>query len=629
MKYANPMGLVVAVLVAVLCWGCEVGRINVPRFPLPAPVEQTRPVGDPDELYARAEERFNAKAYGQALPLFNDYLARFARGAMADAALMRIAAIYEAIEEPALARDAYERLIRDYPGSVFATEARFRELTALMAAERYDEAIRKAAVIDPKSLETSQALRLFVLTGDAYIRAGLPMSAAAAYGRAHVQAPETDKGPIGDKLNQALALLNAKETETLLATLDDNRVKELIGALVRKVAFQPDTIGVVLPLTGKFQNFGRDALRGIELAFEGEGNRSYGPKLKLVIKDTASDPQTTVAAIRQLEAQNQAAAVIGPLIAAEEAAKEAQALGLPIITLTQKEAITQTGSYVLRHFITPHLQTRALVQYAVGRLGLRRFAVLYPEEPYGRLMMNLFWDELLRAGGQIVGAESYNPSQTDFTDPIKKLTGRFYPLPADLKEQAQDAGTKVLVQNAANKISIQSPAEAGPPPAGDLPPIVDFQALFIPDGVKKMALILPQLTFHDVTGLQLLGTNLWHSKDFLALGQDKVQGAIFCDGFFSGTASPLARAFIERFRMVYGSDPGFMEAIAYDTARMVFQAVSREGIGSRDDVRDALLRLTDFAGVTGNIAFDMSGDAVKNLFVLQAWGDGFVELQAP
>jgi len=265
----------------------------------------------------------------------------------------------------------------------------------------------------------------------------------------------------------------------------------------------------------------------------------------------------------------------------------------------------------------------------VGNLGLRRFAVLYPEEPYGLLMMNLFWDELLRAGGQVVGTEAYSPGQTDFSEPIKKLTGRFYPVPADLKDQGTGPGGTVLVQSAPDKISVQPAAPNPPALPGEPPPIIDFQALFIADGIKKASLILPQLAFHDVTGIQLLGTNLWHSKELFAIGRERVQGAIFCDGFFAGSASPLARAFIERFRLVYGNEPGLMEAIAYDTARMVFQAVSQETIRSREDVRDALLRTTDYVGVTGRIAFDHSGDAAKSLFVLQAWGDGFVELQAP
>jgi len=343
-------------LAALLCLSCETGRINVPRFSLPAPVEQARPAIDPEALFAKAEDQFNAKAYSPALSLYNDYLAGFPKGASADKALMRIAAIYEAIAEPQLARQAYERLVREYRNSPYAVEAQLRELAALMAESRFDEAIRKAAVIDPAPLSASQTVSLFTYSGDAYRNVGLPMSAAVAFGRAYLAAPERERAAIGARLSQAIALLNTQETETLLATLDDPRLKELVAPKVRKAAFQANTIGVVLPLSGKFQNFGKDALKGIELAFDAEQSRATGPKLNLVIKDTASDARTTVEAIQQLAGENQAAAIIGPILSAEEAARQAQSLAIPIVTLTQKEGITQTGDFVLRHFITPQLQ---------------------------------------------------------------------------------------------------------------------------------------------------------------------------------------------------------------------------------------------------------------------------------
>ena len=95
-------------------------------------------------------------------------------------------------------------------------------------------------------------------------------------------------------------------------------------------------------------------------------------------------------------------------------------MGIPIITITQKDKIPEIGDNVFRNFITPHMQVQALVSYAVESLGLRRFAILYPDENYGNTFMNLFWDQLLETGAKVVGLESYSPDQTDFADPIKK-----------------------------------------------------------------------------------------------------------------------------------------------------------------------------------------------------------------
>jgi branched-chain amino acid transport system substrate-binding protein len=46
----------------------------------------------------------------------------------------------------------------------------------------------------------------------------------------------------------------------------------------------------------------------------------------------------------------------------------------------------------------PQMQVQSLVSFAVEELGARRFAVLYPDENYGRRYMNLFWDQVVNMG---------------------------------------------------------------------------------------------------------------------------------------------------------------------------------------------------------------------------------------
>ena len=94
-----------------------------------------------------------------------------------------------------------------------------------------------------------------------------------------------------------------------------------------------------------------------------------------------------------------------------------------IITLTQKGDITAIGEYVFRNFLTPAMQVEAVVSYATGALDIERFAILFPNENYGRTFMQLFWDQVISAEGKVVGVEMYEPNQTDFVDAIRKLVG--------------------------------------------------------------------------------------------------------------------------------------------------------------------------------------------------------------
>ena len=102
-------------------------------------------------------------------------------------------------------------------------------------------------------------------------------------------------------------------------------------------------------------------LNGIALAVSLLQSGETALPVRLIIKDTASDEAQAVQAVREL-ADDGVAAIIGPIIAAPGAAREAQRLQMPMVTITQKSDVTETGNYIFRHFITPQNQVRTLVE---------------------------------------------------------------------------------------------------------------------------------------------------------------------------------------------------------------------------------------------------------------------------
>jgi ABC-type branched-subunit amino acid transport system substrate-binding protein len=281
-----------------------------------------------------------------------------------------------------------------------------------------------------------------------------------------------------------------------------------------------------------------------------------------------------------------------------EAGKEAQRLKIPILTLTQREGITEIGDYVFRNFLTPAMQVRAVVQYARTELGVHRFAILYPDDLYGNEMARLFREEVLRKGGVIRNERSYKTDQTDFTEEILALGGV-----ASVKP-----GTD---------------ASVGPLPK----PAPDFQALFIPDAYNRVAMIVPQLAYHDLTGIRLIGTSGWDSPELLKTDTKQLEGAVFVDGFFSGSFRPEVNDFIEEFYTAYGREPDVMEALVYDAADMTVKAVIGNRSGTREAFRQGLLQLNRFPGVTGRTSFPSNRDAEKELFVLMVRDGKIVQVR--
>ncbi len=659
--FMKPIRIIFFVTGFLFLWAC------VPKM---APVRL-----DPaDALFSRGEKMLQAESYPEALDAYSEYLERYPDRPLADAALMKIGSVYAIFGDNEKARNAYERLIIEYPESIFVPDARIEILTTYYNQGYYEDVIAQAADLIEVLVSGVHLLRVYVLLGDTYMAIGAPKDAVYYYILAVGQAGEPDKETIFITLKDAVRHLGSEDLVSLIGPLKDdvpkgflmfqlglnyteeekyNKALKILSAFIEKFPMHENvqqakslsalihkksvysryTIGCLLPLSGPYKIYGNRALTAVELALNQFSAKNSRSSIKVIIKDTASDPAKAAMAVKELYDEN-VAAIIGPFITAESAATAAQNKGIPIITLTQKDNITRIGDYVFRNFFTPGKQVETLVSYAVKALGVKSFAILYPDEKYGTTFMNLFWDQVIAHGGSVVGVESYNPTHTDFADPIKKLVGLYYKVPEDLKipdlaadeqesnESITDSTTDPLMASPGEDDENMETEEDEKPEA-----IVDFDAVFIPDAPTKAGLVIPQLAFYDVTDTYLLGTNLWHSDRLITMARQYVQGAVVPDGFFAEDASENVKNFVEIYQKVFDQNPGFIEAVTYDTAMILFQLVSRPDIRFRNTLKNELERLTDFQGVTGFTSFDNDGEARKQLYLLQIRGNHFFQLE--
>jgi ABC-type branched-subunit amino acid transport system substrate-binding protein/TolA-binding protein len=361
-------------------------------------------------------------------------------------------------------------------------------------------------------------------------------------------------------------------------------------------------LGCLLPLSGPYQAFGQQALAGIEYALLALGRSQLGERLniKLVVQDTAGESTYAVTAAQALERAGVVAAV-GAMVTAEQVCQEMQAAEIPVIALTQQEGIPQIGDYIFRNFITPQQQINALVDYTMSGLGIRHFAILYPEEAYGDHYAELFWEAVKSHAGAVVGAVSYPPGTTDHKTFIARLVGEEH------------------IRQAISRERDQSDEE-------DL--TVDFEALFIPEAAETAALILPQLAYYDVKNVYTLGTHLWHSPKLIEMAGRYSRNSLFPSAFFVGAASSMTQAFIGGFEREFSRTPGLMEAIAYDSAQMIIRAISSLAEITPEGVRDSLQRQGAFDGATGTTWFDDQGEVNKRLSLLTIQNGRFIELGA-
>jgi len=320
--------------------------------------------------------------------------------------------------------------------------------------------------------------------------------------------------------------------------------------------------------------------------------------------------------VRKLHKEN-VAGIIGPLLSIDKAGIEAQKLKIPLIALTQKSDFPLKGDYLFANFITPRMQVQTLGAYLFQELGIKKVAILYPDEKYGKIYMELFWDIVDQYSGEIVGVESYDGRKTDFKEPIQKITGEFYTIPDFLKPDTVEPEYMEF-----SPLDIQE----DPDEEEEEKIEIDFQALFIPDSPSIVNMILPQLAYNDATDIYLVGTNLWHHKSILKDARGYNKNAVISDGFFNESQKPAVIEFTDRFQSLFDIKPKFLEAISYDTASMLLTFAMDESIDSRQALKDSLQGRRIFEGVTGKTVFDENGIAHRQLFLMTIKKGKFVEI---
>jgi ABC-type branched-subunit amino acid transport system substrate-binding protein len=335
-------------------------------------------------------------------------------------------------------------------------------------------------------------------------------------------------------------------------------------------------IGVIIPLSGKWKSVGQKILQGIELASKVFSDQET-PNVEYLIRDYGSDDAKIAQIIEELDRVDRVLAIIGPIggQAGEITCKQAQQRNIPTFIFAQTGFSPLAGSYCFGNFLTIYTQTKTLLQTARD-MNITRFAILYPTDQFGDTFTKSFEQLAPQYGVQIVKKMSYSPQMTDFKEVVKPLKG------------------------------------------------TQLEALLIPDTATNAAMITSYLTFFNINNVRLFGPSLWDTPDLVRLGGRNIQGAIFVSGFFMGSQNPMIQGFTSSYNSTFGSNPTIWEASAYDTA-VILQNILNEDIHTRYAVRQGIVSLKNYHGVTGVTSFTPEGLTRKDVFVLTVKGSSVIE----
>jgi branched-chain amino acid transport system substrate-binding protein len=246
---------------------------------------------------------------------------------------------------------------------------------------------------------------------------------------------------------------------------------------------------------------------------------------------------------------------------------------LPAIATTASSAeLTGISPWAFRVISSDSANGVDLARFA-SRLGKRRVAILYENDPYGRGLAAAFRSEFT---GDVIA---------------------FDPIVADGQDAAVYAAWFVQQR-----------------------PDLVFVA-----GTERSALALLRESRRLEVTADFLGGDGWTG---LVVEPELAEGAYVGAPFTALDTRPEARRFVEAFRARHGTDPDGNAALAYDAVHVM--AAGLRAVGpDRTRLRDWLAGRSatqGIAGVTGTIAFLPTGDPIGKAFTMTRIRNGTLTL---
>ena len=411
-----------------------------------------------------------------------------------------------------------------------------------------------------------------------------------------------------------LAANNAEESKrfyrSVIELLPESDIavssQKIIGDMEATIRVSAQTIGVVLPLTGKSAAVGQKVLRGLQL---GLGTHQGFSKFRLAIVDSEGRSDLARLGVERLVKEDNVIAIVGGVLSKTVGTELAIAseFNIPFIYLSQKQGLTDVHSYAVRNALTAEMQVRHLVHTAMKEMDMTEFAILYPNDPYGVEYANIFWDEVLAQGGQIAAAQSYDPKETDFRPAVQRLVGTFY-IEARKDEYYQKLRAfkqTLKTKNARENVNTDDL----------LSPIQNFDAIFIPDQARVISQIGAFLNYSRVKDTKILSTNILNTPGSAKRLAQLNYPVFFADSFIAEGPSQSASDFVREYVNYFNEYPAQFEIAAYDSGLILRQLIL-QGTNSREELSRQLLKLKNFDGSFGPLSTTSGKDIFRPLTTL-------------
>lgn len=339
-------------------------------------------------------------------------------------------------------------------------------------------------------------------------------------------------------------------------------------------------IGINAPITGDIPKVGEGSKFAAQMwlaDIEKAGGLDVGGtkyKVQIVVEDNESKAESAVKANTKMITEDGVLAIVGPQASSQAvpAGDVANNYQTPMISpWSTNPNTTKDRPYVFRGCFLDPFQGPVVANFIKEKFNYTKAGVLFDvASDYPKGLAEFFkkaWEQI-NGAGSVVAYESFTTKDTDFSSQLTKI--------------------------------INSGAEF----------------FFTPQYYNEVALIVKQA--HELGwDKPIIGSDSWGSAETVELCGKDCHGLFFSTHYAAAGATGATKAFIDRYNTEHGYIPDDVAALTWDSLRLVQQAIQNAGTitgdikKDRQAVRDALAKIKDFKGITGDMTFTEEGDPIK------------------
>lgn len=356
----------------------------------------------------------------------------------------------------------------------------------------------------------------------------------------------------------------------------------LTSGVVSGWAVEPIPIGFITPLTGSPALEGAFIAQGVDLAVA-EINAAggvLGRPVKVIVEDGRADPQESTSAAEKLIVRDRVVALVGAWASSATLAvmNTVARHKIPfVVEISTNPKITESGNpWVFRIASTEAVNSAFVVPKLVER-GFGAVHLVAVNNDWGRGAVEYHQPAFQAAGAKVTGAEYYNVNEVDFKPILLK---------------ARSSGAKAVMFT------------------GDIRATANFRKQMRELGLTQPVYLSGGQTLSTlgkVSGLDLL-------EGVYLLGYT-IPNALEGD-----PRSPLLQTFVQKFKARFPQyEPERGTVHAYDAIMLLADAMARARSLEPEALRTALAA-AKYRGLTGDIAFDATGQSRPALFLTQVKG---------